>query len=51
MNILVPLTITDALLADCNIAEPAVGELEWLSGAAYALGERRIRKTTHRLYE
>lgn len=51
MNILVPLTITEALLADCNIAEPAVGEIEWLSGAAYALGERRIRKTTHRLYE
>ncbi|MBV5295520.1 MAG: hypothetical protein JZU58_24555 [Curvibacter lanceolatus] len=51
MNILVPLTITEAMLADCNIAEPAVGEVEWVSGAACALGDRRIRKATHRIYE
>ena len=44
MNILVPLTITEALLADCNIAEPAAGELEWVSGAAYALGVSHAHK-------
>src|SRR5450830_645245 len=51
MNILVPLTITEAMLADCNIAEPAASEVEWVSGTAYALGDRRIRKSTHRIYE
>jgi hypothetical protein len=51
MNILVPLTLTDAMLAHCSIPEPAAGEQDWAPGAACALGDRRIRQSTHRVYE
>jgi hypothetical protein len=52
MYILIPITITDAMLgAGTTVAEPAPGETLWVSGATHALGDRRIRSTTHRVYE
>jgi hypothetical protein len=33
-----------------SIAEPAAGEIEWVSAGTYAVGDLRIRKTTHRVY-
>ena len=52
MNILTPLTITDAMiLAGTSIAEPAPSETAWVSGGAYTLGQERIRSTTHKVYE
>ena len=51
MNVLVPIKITDAMIAANPVAEPAAGETAWVSGGTYALGDRRIRSTTHRVYE
>ena len=52
MNILVPITITDAMIGSgTTIAEPAAGETAWVSASNYVLGDRRIRTTTHRVYE
>lgn len=52
MNILVPLTITSSMIsAGTSIAEPAAGETAWVSAGTYVLGDRRIRTTTHRVYE
>lgn len=50
MNILIPLEITDAMLSSCTVAEPAAGETAWSAGT-YAVGDRRIRTSTHRIYE
>ena len=51
MNILIPLTITDGMLSSCSVAEPAADETVWVSGGSYAIGDRRIRIGTHRIYE
>ena len=52
MNILTPLTITDAMiLAGTTIAEPDASETAWVSAGAYSLGQERIRSTTHKVYE
>jgi hypothetical protein len=52
MNILIPITITDAMFgAGTSVAEPAAGETAWVASATYTLGDRRIRLTTHRVYE
>lgn len=51
MNVLIPLAVTDAMLTSCTIAEPAAGETAWVSAGTYALGDRRIRATTHKVYE
>ncbi len=51
MKIIKPTIITDAMLASCTVAEPDVGEVLWNGGAAYAVGDVRIRTTTHRKYE
>jgi len=52
MNILVPTDITTAmLLAGTTVAEPAAGETAWVSAGTYALGDFRIRSTTHRIYK
>lgn len=51
MHVLIPITITDSMLSSCTIAEPAAGETAWVSGGTYALGDRRIRTATHRVYE
>ena len=51
MNIIAPLTITDTMLgAGTTIAEPASGETAWVSAGTYAVGDLRIRATTHRVY-
>lgn len=50
VGILVPMEITDPMFFSSTIAEPAPSETLWVSAAAYALGERRIRTTTHRVY-
>lgn len=49
--VLLPLTITDAILSASSIAEPASGETAWVSGSTYVLGDVRIDATTHRKYE
>ena len=52
MNILTPLTITDAMiLAGTTVAEPDASETAWVSAGAYTLGQERIRSTTHKVYE
>ncbi len=52
MYILTPIQITEAMLgAGTTVAEPASGETDWNSGGTYALGDLRIRSTTHRVYE
>lgn len=48
--VLVPLTITDAMLTSATIAEPASGETAWVSGGTYAIDAEVIRTTTHRVY-
>ena len=50
MKVIVPTPITDAMLTS-SIAEPSTGEVAWVSGSAYTVGTRRIRSTTHRIYE
>ncbi len=49
--VLMPTTITDAMLTSCSIAEPAAGETAWISAASYEIGDYRIRTTTHRTYK
>lgn len=51
MKVIPPITITGALLTSSTAAEPAAGETAWVSGTTYAVGDRRIRTTTHRIYE
>ena len=51
MNVLIPIQITDAMITSNPIAEPAAGETAWVSAGTYVLGDRRIRTTTHRVYE
>lgn len=48
--VLVPLTITDAMLSSATIAEPDTGETAWASGGTYAVDAEVIRTTTHRVY-
>lgn len=52
MNIIDSITITDAMIgAGTTIAEPSANETAWASGVAYAVGDVRIRATTHRRYK
>lgn len=51
MNILVPIYITNAMFVSSTIAEPDTGETEWNAATNYAVGDRVIRTTTHRVYE
>lgn len=51
MNIIIPTPITAAMIgAGTTIAEPSASETDWASGVAYAVGDVRIRATTHRKY-
>lgn len=51
MNIIIPTPITAAMIGDgTSIAEPSTSETAWASGVAYAVGDVRIRATTHRKY-
>ena len=51
MNVLVPLTLTDAMLSSSTIAEPAAGEAAWVAATSYTVGQRVILVSTHRVYE
>lgn len=51
MRLIKPTTITDALFVSSTVAEPAAGETAWVSGTTYAVGDLRIRTTTHRVYK
>ena len=51
MNILSPIKIIDTMIgAATTIAEPAAGETAWVASGTYAVGDLRIRATTHRVY-
>lgn len=51
MNIIVPITVTAGMIsAGTTIAEPDAGEVLWVANTAHALGDLRIRTTTHRVY-
>lgn len=51
MNILTPIAVTPAMItAGTTVAEPASGEAAWVSAGTYAVGDLRIRATTHRVY-
>lgn len=51
VNVLIPISVTDAMLTSSTIAEPAAGEIAWVSGGTYVIGDFRIRATTHRVYK
>lgn len=51
MKILVPITLTDAMLSSSTIAEPAAGETVWNAATSYTVGQRCILTATHRVYE
>lgn len=53
MNIIDNITITNAMIgAGTTIAEPSSGETAWSgSSVSYAVGDIRIRSTTHRKYK
>ena len=51
MNILIPITITDAMLVSSSVAEPAPSETPWVASGTYAVGDLRARSTTHRVYQ
>lgn len=50
-QVLAPVDITDAMFVACSVSEPAPGEIAWVSGATYAVGDRRIFASTHRTYK
>ncbi|QEA14279.1 hypothetical protein [Comamonas flocculans] len=52
-RLLEPRAITEARLIDCSVPEPdaGVGEIAWTSGEDTAIGELRIRASTHRVYK
>lgn len=51
MKVIKPIAVIDALLISSTVAEPAAGETAWVSGTTYALGDLRIRTSTHRVYK
>lgn len=48
--VLVPLTITDAMISSSTAAEPSATETEWNAGTNYTVGQECIRTSTHRVY-
>lgn len=51
MQVLVPITLTDAMVTTWGAAEPAASETAWATATAYVLGDLRIRAATHRKYK
>ena len=49
MNVIEPITITDAILTSTNVLEN--DHAVWLVGSTYAVGDRVIMISTHRIYE
>lgn len=52
MRLLRPIPVTDAVLSACSIAEPdaSTGEVAWNAATSYAIGDKVVRTTTHRVY-
>lgn len=48
--VLVPISLTDAMLTASSIAEPAAGETAWVSGGTYVIDDERIVAATHKVY-
>lgn len=51
MKLIRPVSIGDSELVSSSVAEPAAGEVVWVSGSTYAIGDLRIRTQTHRVYK
>lgn len=51
MKVIPPLTMTDAILTNSSVVEPAATETAWNAATSYTLGMLVYRATTHRLYE
>lgn len=52
MQVLTGIEVTGGMLGgDTSIAEPAAGEVVWLDGADYAVGDQVILTSTHRVYK
>lgn len=49
---IVPVQLTDAMLVSSTIAEPdtARGEVAWVAGGNYTVGQDVVRPTTHKVY-
>lgn len=51
MKFISPLSITDTMIASgTTVPEPAASETAWTSGGTYAIGDKRILASTHRVY-
>lgn len=50
-SVIIARPVTDAMLLSCSVPEPAAGEVAWVSGTTYAIGDRVYRAATHRIYE
>lgn len=48
--VLVPITITDAMVTSSTAAEPGTGETAWVAATSYVVGQECIRTGTHRVY-
>lgn len=48
--VLVPLTITDAMLTSSTAAEPSATETVWNAATSYVVGQEAILTSTHRIY-
>lgn len=48
--VLVPLTITDAMVASSTAAEPSALETAWNAATSYTVGQEAILTSTHRVY-
>ena len=48
--VLVPVTITDAMLTSSTASEPAAGETAWNAATSYTVGAEVILASTHRVY-
>lgn len=48
--VLVPITITDAMLTSSTAAEPGTGETAWNAATSYTVGQEAILTSTHRVY-
>lgn len=51
LSVLVPITITDAMLTSSTATEPSATETAWNAATNYTVGTRVYRATTHRVYE
>ena len=51
-KVLHPITITDAMFAASNVAEPDAsrGEVEWSATATYAIGQKAVRSSLHKIF-